>query len=321
MNLEQLRGFVEVARLGHFTRASESLHLAQPSLSRQISTLERELGAHLLRRARGHISLTPAGEALLPRAQRILAEVAAIGDEMDELAGLRRGRVRLGAPPTLCVSLVAEAISTFHHSHPGVDLHLTEGGSRLLVDQLAVGELDIALITASDARPPHGVTLSRIALLEEELVVVTSAANPLVEEGAVIGMPRLAGLPLIALDRSYDLRETTDAAFRAAGLAPSPVLEGPEMDAVLRFVERGLGVAVVPAMVLTDRPALRSARLSRPLTRTVSLAHRSDVSPGIAVATMRDELIRTAAAFADRDPALHSVMRAQPRRARMSGQE
>jgi len=307
MNLEQLRGFVEVARVGHFTRASETLHLAQPSLSRQISTLERELGTRLLHRARGHISLTPAGEALLPRAQRILAEVEAIGEEIDELAGLRRGRVRLGAPPTLCVSLVAEAISTFHRAHPGVDLHLAEGGSRSLVDRLAVGDLDIALITASDARPPHGVTLSRVALLEEELVVVTSSADPLVRPGSSIGMAELAGLPLIALDRSYDLRATTDAAFRAAGLAPDPVLEGPEMDAVLRFVERGLGVAVVPAMVLTDRPELCSARLSAPLIRTVSLAHRSDVSPGIAVAVMRDVLLATAAGFAERDPALRSA--------------
>ncbi len=307
MNLEQLRGFVEVAREGHFTRASETLHLAQPSLSRQISTLERELGTRLLDRARGHISLTPAGEALLPRAQRILAEVEAIGEEIDELAGLRRGRVRLGAPPTLCVSLVAEAISTFHRAHPRVDLHLAEGGSRSLVDRLAVGDLDIALITASDARPPHGVTLSRVALLEEELVVVTSSADPLVRPGSSIGMAELAGLPLIALDRSYDLRATTDAAFRAAGLAPDPVLEGPEMDAVLRFVERGLGVAVVPAMVLTDRPELCSARLSAPLIRTVSLAHRSDVSPGIAVAVMRDVLLATAAGFAERDPALRSA--------------
>ncbi|MFC7788415.1 LysR family transcriptional regulator [Microbacterium sp. MAHUQ-60] len=307
MNLEQLRGFVEVAREGHFTRASETLHLAQPSLSRQISTLERELGTRLLDRARGHISLTPAGEALLPRARRILAEVEAIGEEIDELAGLRRGRVRLGAPPTLCVSLVAEAISTFHRAHPGVDLHLAEGGSRSLVDRLAVGDLDIALITASDARPPHGVTLSRVALLEEELVVVTSSTDPLVRPGSSIGMAELAGLPLIALDRSYDLRATTDAAFRAAGLAPDPVLEGPEMDAVLRFVERGLGVAVVPAMVLTDRPELCSARLSDPLIRTVSLAHRSDVSPGIAVAVMRDVLLATAAGFAERDPALRSA--------------
>lgn len=86
MNLEQLRGFVEVARLGHFTRASEHLHLAQPSLSRQISTLERELGAELFHRARGHIALTAAGETVLPRAQRMLAEADAIRDEVAELA-------------------------------------------------------------------------------------------------------------------------------------------------------------------------------------------------------------------------------------------
>lgn len=307
MNLDQLRGFVEVARLGHFTRASEALHLTQPSLSRQISTLEGELGAALLHRARGHISLTPAGDALLPRAQRILAEADAIREDMDELVGLRRGRVRLGAPPTLCVSLVAEAISAFHAAHPGVDLHLAEAGSRSLADQLAVGLLDIALITASDARPVAGSTLSRMPLLAEELVVVTSAAKPLITEGATVGMAELAGLPLIALDRSYDLRATTDAAFRAAGLTPTPVLEGPEMDAVLRFVEQGLGVAIVPAMALTDRPALHSARLSAPLTRTVSLAHRSDVTPGVAVSAMRDVIIDTAARFAERDPALHAL--------------
>lgn len=307
MNLDQLRGFVEVARLGHFTRAAEALHLTQPSLSRQIAALEGELGAALLHRARGHISLTPAGDALLPRAQRILAEADAIREDMDELAGLRRGRVRLGAPPTLCVSLVAEAISAFHAAHPGVDLHLAEAGSRTLADQLAVGQLDIALITASDARPLPGATLSRMPLLAEELVVVTSAAQPLIDEGASIGMAELAALPLIALDRSYDLRATTDAAFRSAGLAPVPVLEGPEMDAVLRFVEQGLGVAVVPAMALTDRPLLRSARLSAKLTRTVSLARRSDVTPGVAVSAMREVLIDTAAEFAERDPALHSL--------------
>ncbi|GAA3932039.1 LysR family transcriptional regulator [Microbacterium soli] len=307
MNLEQLRGFVEVARLGHFTRAAESLRLAQPSLSRQISTLERELGSQLLHRARGHISLTAAGDAMLPRALRILAEVDAIGTEMDELAGLSRGRVRLGAPPTLCTSLVTEAISHFHGRHPGVDLHLAEAGSRTLIEQLAVGEIDIALLTTSDAGGLPEVALHHLPLLAEELVVVTSADDPLVPEDAVIGIDLLAELPLIALDRSYDLRAATDAEFRAAGLSPSLVLEGPEMDAVLRFVERGLGVAVVPAMVLTDRPGLRSARLSTPLTRTVSLAHRSDVSPGVAVAAMRDEIIATAANFAERDPALRSL--------------
>ncbi|WP_431074291.1 LysR family transcriptional regulator [Microbacterium phyllosphaerae] len=309
MNLEQLRGFVEVARLGHFTRASEHLHLAQPSLSRQISTLERELGAELFHRARGHIALTSAGEALLPRAQRMLAESDAIREEMGELAGLRRGRVRLGAPPTLCISLVAEAISTFHAAHPGVDLHLTESGSRLLVDQLAVGAVDIALITESEGPPPSGFSLSRMPLLTEELVVVSAASEPPVSSSSSMSLAHLATLPLIALDETYELRATTDAAFRSAGLTPNFVLEGAEMDAVLRFVERGVGVAVVPAMVLLDQPALRSVRLTHPMmTRTVSLAHRADVTPAIAVAAMRHAIVATAAEVARRDPAITSLL-------------
>ena len=113
MNLEQLAGFVEVAATGHFTKAAAALHLAQPSLSRQISTLEKELGAELFHRAHGHISLTADGQTLLPTARRMLADAEAVRRDMDELAGLRRGRIRLGATPTLCVSLVAEAISRF----------------------------------------------------------------------------------------------------------------------------------------------------------------------------------------------------------------
>lgn len=309
MNLEQLRSFVEVARLGHFTRASEHLHLAQPSLSRQISTLEREVGVELFHRARGHIALTAAGEAMLPRAQRMLAEAEAIREEMGELAGLRRGRVRLGAPPTLCTSLVAEALSTFHSAHPGVDLHLIESGSRLLVDQLGVGAVDIALITESDGPPPSGFSLTRMPLLTEELVVVSAASQPPIAVTPSIGLAHLATLPLIALDETYELRAATDAAFRAAGLTPNHVLEGAEMDALLRFVERGVGVAVVPAMVLLDQPALRSVRLTHPtMTRVVSLAHRADVSPATAVAAMRDVIVATAAEVARRDPAITSLL-------------
>lgn len=309
MNLEQLRGFVEVARLGHFTRASEHLHLAQPSLSRQISTLERELGAELFHRARGHIALTAAGETLLPRAQRMLAEAEAIREEMDELAGLRRGRVRLGAPPTLCISLVAEAIGVFRSAHAGVDLELTEAGSRTLVEQLAIGALDIALVTTAEGQAPTGVSLTRTDLLAEELVVVSSAAQPPLTAAASVELAELAELPLITFDESYELRATTDAAFRAAGLSPRLVLAGAEMDAVLRFVERGIGVAVVPAMVLLDRPGLRSARLAHPMmSRTVSLAHRSDVTPAVAVAAMRQVIMATAVEVARRDAAIANLM-------------
>lgn len=302
MNLEQLRGFVEVADLGHFTQAAAKLHLAQPSLSRQISSLETELGAELFHRARGNISLTDAGETLLPRARRMLADADTIRAEMGELAGLQRGRVRLGATPTLCISLVAEAMAAFHAAHPGVELLLTEAGSNVLIEQLAAGTVDMALITLSDALPVAGSALVRTPLLTEELVVVSSAEHAPVATGG-IDLEALARLPLVFFAESYDLRAVTDAAFRAAGLAPTPVVEGAEMDAVLRFVERGLGVAVVPAMVLLDRPTLRSVRLIDPrLIRTIGLAHRSDVNPTRAAAAMRRVITATARELVDRDP-------------------
>jgi DNA-binding transcriptional LysR family regulator len=309
MNLEQLRGFVEVADLGHFTQAAAKLHLAQPSLSRQISSLEIELGAELFHRARGNISLTDAGETLLPRARRMLADADTIRAEMGELAGLQRGRVRLGATPTLCISLVAEAMAAFHTAYPGIELLLTEAGSNVLIEQLAAGTVDMALITLSDALPMGGSALVRTPLLTEELVVVSSAEHSSVaEEG--IDLDALARLPLVFFAESYDLRAVTDAAFRSAGLAPVPVVEGAEMDAVLRFVERGLGVAVVPAMVLLDRPSLRSVRLIDPrLIRTIGLAHRSDVNPTRAAAAMRRVITATAGELVERDPATMALVR------------
>ncbi|WP_460801372.1 LysR family transcriptional regulator [Microbacterium sp. GXF6406] len=296
MNLEQLRGFVEIAEVGHFTRAAENLHLAQPSLSRQISALEVELGSELFHRARGNISLTAAGETLLPRARRMLADAEAIRSEMAELAGLQRGRVRLGAAPTLCISLVPEVLKTFHATHPGIDLQLIEGGSNRLIEELAGGTVDMALITISERLPGAGASLVRRPLLSEELVVVSSAAQPAVGEGP-IDLAAVADLPLIAFADSYDLRATTDAAFRAAGLRPTIVVEGGELNAVLRFVERGLGVAIVPATVPVDRPELRSVRLVAPvLMRTIGIAHRSDVNPTAAARAM-SRVIREAAEY------------------------
>jgi DNA-binding transcriptional LysR family regulator len=299
VNLEQLRSFVAVARVGNFTRAAERLHLAQPSLSRQIASLEQDLGAELFHRARGRSSLTTAGESLLPLARRMLADADSVRRELAELAGLQRGSVRIGATPTLCISLVAEVLSVFHAEYPGIELHLSEQGSRRLLDQLAGGELDLALITTSGAASAEQFTVT--PLLVEELVVISSAKAPPVVSGDTITLAEAAALPQIVFSSTYDLRATTDAAFRAAGLTPDAVVEGAEMDAVLRFVERGIGIAIVPAMVLIDRPGLRSVRLSEPtLTRTISIARTADIRPAAAVEVMQHTIGRTATALASR---------------------
>ena len=136
VQLQQLAYFVAVAEVRHFTQAAEILRVAQPSLSKQIRALEAELRSPLFSRARGNITLTPAGEVLLPLAKRILADVETARLEVQELAGLKRGRVRLGATPSLCAGLLADVLRRFHDAYPGIQLLVEEGGSRDLVREL-----------------------------------------------------------------------------------------------------------------------------------------------------------------------------------------
>ncbi|MER0479283.1 LysR substrate-binding domain-containing protein [Streptomyces sp. Edi2] len=278
MQLQQLRYFTAVADTRHFTRAAEREHVAQPSLSQQIRSLERELGAELFHRARGHITLTDAGETLLPFARRILADAESARREVQEVARLRRGRLRLGAPPSLCASLVPDVLRAFHTAYPGVELLVTEDGSQDLVRALADGALDLALVITP--LPVQAPALTTSDLLREELVVVSAPDRPApVGRRTRIRVEDLQDRPLAMFRRGYDLREFTTAACRSAGFEPAFTVEGGEMDAVLGFVRAGLGLAVVPSMV-AERSGLRVTRFSTPgMHRVVSVAHRGDVSP------------------------------------------
>ncbi|UOQ56174.1 LysR substrate-binding domain-containing protein [Leucobacter allii] len=294
MNLEQLRGFAEIAQTGHFTRAAERLHLAQPSLSRQLQTLEAELGVELVTRARGNVSLTAAGERLLPIARRMLADAQAARDEMADLAGLRRGRIRLGATPTLCTSLVADVLAEYRARYPGIDVEILERGSRSLITALMEGAIDVALIVTSVSSGAARAVLEREPILGERLVVVSDPGRPdpfARAEGGdarAVELHELARVPQILFPENYELRVTLDAAFRASGHAPLVAVEGAEMDAALSFAGRGIGVAVVPAMVAAGHPGLRAAPLAdSALARTVSIARRSDTAPTHAGAALQ----------------------------------
>lgn len=287
MQLQQLAYFVAVAEVRHFTQAAETLRVAQPSLSKQIRTLEKELGAPLFSRARGNITLTPAGAALLPLARRILADVDTARREVQDLTGLRRGVVRLGATPSLCAGLLADALALFRHRYPGIELRVEEGGSRDLVREMARGQLDLSLIIL----PLHSTdpALETVPILREDLVVVSPAGR---SAPRYMRIEDLRNQPLVMFRRGYDLREATQAACRQAGFEPTYAVEGGEMDAVLRFVEAGLGLAVVPSMVLVSRPALTGTPLAPPgLQRRIALANRKDVHPTHAARAFRETLL------------------------------
>ncbi|MEV4756612.1 LysR substrate-binding domain-containing protein [Micromonospora sp. NPDC049559] len=327
MQLHQLKYFVAVAELRHFTQAADSVGITQPSLSKQIHALEADLGAPLFERVRGNIALTAAGEVLLPLAKRILADVETARREVQELVGLRRGRVRLGATPSLCTALAPEVLRRFRDAHPNVDLRVEEGGSQDLVRDLLRGELDLAMIILPATGVDPGLRVE--PLLRESLVVASvdpllpmtgeppagelpvgelpagepSAEEPLVgrlpvgerRPGAGAGTLRLTDLrdrPMVMFRSGYDLRDATIAACRGAGFEPSFAVDGGEMDAVLSFVAAGLGVALVPGMVVARRPGIRVTPLAPPgVRRTIALARRREAVPTNAARALRRILL------------------------------
>ena len=271
MQIHQLEYFLAVARHLHFTRAADELHVAQPSISQQIRKLEQELGVRLFHRMKRGVALTAAGETLLPWARRVLADLAEARGEVQELAGLRRGRLAVGATPSVSTNLLPRALAAFHSRYPGVALTFREAGSGDLIRHLEHGELDLALIILPVRHP----ILKTTPFLDEELVLAVPAGHDLAARERV-EVAELREVPLVMFREGYDLRDVTMAACRRAGFEPRLALDGGEMDSVLRFVAAGLGVAVVPSMVVEAGGPVRGVRLAPALSRTVAFAHRRD---------------------------------------------
>ena len=261
-----------VAEEGLFTRAAARLHVAQPSVSSAVAALEHELGASLFHRDRGEVKLTGAGEVFLPWARQVLADCEAGAAAVRDLLGLRRGRLNLGATPSLTTNLLPQVLARFHREHPGVELMVHEAGSQDLVERLEQGEMDLAVVILPVNRPPVQST----ALLEEELVLAVSRDHPLAKRRS-IRVSELEQVPLVMFKDGYDLREATLHACRQAGFSPVMAMQGLEMDGALAIAAAGVAAAVVPESVVPPSGPLHAVRFrGASLKRTVGLATRRD---------------------------------------------
>jgi LysR family transcriptional regulator, transcription activator of glutamate synthase operon len=273
MELRQLRYLVALAEELHFTRAAASEHVAQPALSQQIRRLEDEVGLALVERTTRHVTLTAAGELLVGRARRVLAELDAAETELQGLRGMDTGHVTIGAMHTMGPVDLSLALALFHDRHPNVGLTVREQSSEEMAEMLRVDELDLAFLSVTERVEAHGLGLHQ--LVSEELVVLLPPDHPLAGRSRV-RMIELADEQFISFRAGARLRELLFAAGREAHFVPRVTLESNESHRIRQLVGRGLGVAILPRSDAVGPGAdVAVASLVEPsLRRDVTLAWR-----------------------------------------------
>lgn len=280
MEMHQLRYFAAVARTGNFTRAAAQCHVAQPSLSQQIRKLEDELGEKLIARLPGGKSrLTPAGETLLKRANRILAEAQDAVDELRARHDTIVGTVRVGAIPTIAPYLVPEALLAFNEVHPQVEFVVQEATTEQLLALIERNELDFAL-----ASPPLPGGPWRIDSLGHEPLMLAAREG---SRWLKSKRPRLDDLreeEFILMREGHCLTGQVVRFCEASDFRPQVRFLSAQVETLKALIRAGAGVSLLPAMAVGAQPApgdpLRITRLRAPApSREIAFVSLPEATP------------------------------------------
>ena len=245
MELHQLRYFRAVAQFGSFTRAAKHERVAQPSLSQQIRKLEDDLGARLFNRLRRKVTLTPFGERFQEHARRALAELECARLEIEEIQGLRRGRVTLGAIPTVAPYLLAPLVRAFTAVCPQVLVTVTEDLTNSLLARLAEGELDLALLSL----PVPGADFIAVPAVEDHMLLALPSRHKLLRRRPRrVSFREVADEPFLLLREGHCFRNDVLDLCRHERLSPNVVFEGGQFETLLAMVAAGFGITVLPEM-------------------------------------------------------------------------
>jgi len=307
LDVRRMRVLREVAVRGSFSAAAESLSFTQSAISQQIAALEREAGCKLVQRNARGIRLTEAGEALVRHTDAILARLSEAEAELEAIAGIRGGRLRLASFESAAASLMPLAIAAFRGEHPGVELSLIITEPEQAFPLLRQGEIDLAL--GYDSRIRGEVDgIARHHLLSDPMFVAMPADHPLAHKRN-LKLADLADDPWIASDRDCECNRLINRACAIAGFEPRIAFQTDDYTAMQGFVAAGVGVSLIAELGLTsirDDIVVRSLGRETPIREiyaaTVADAHRTP-----ATREMQDILSSVAARYESRRPQLQLV--------------
>jgi len=300
MELRQLRYFLGVCEAGSLLRASARLHVAQPALGQQMSALEAELGTQLLLRSSKGVSPTVAGRTFLEHAKQVLADVERAAQAVRDAGAVPSGKVAIGLPTTVSLGATLPILSACRERLPQVRLQIVEGYSGHLAEWLRAGRLDVAILFGDKAESG----LDKTALLDEELVFVSSASSPALPRR--LTLERLVQWPLVLPSREHGLRRIIDEACAPAGLQLDVVAEIDSLPSVKKATEAGLGSTILPRVSVAEEIAagklqatrIASERMSRRVVCATHLTRPSTQASSAVLGLITDVIKRMVAAKA-----------------------
>ena len=252
LDLRKLRVFVEVVRQGGFSQAAKVVFSTQPTVSKVVKQLEDEFGVRLLNRIGHRSELTTAGEIVYRRALSLLTQGEDLIAELDELRGLKRGKLRVGFPRAGSSALFAPLFVSFRKRYPGIDVEIVVH-DKDLAERLRAGELDLALLAH-----PIAQDFDAQDVRTEPLVVLLPPDHELADRKA-ISLERLATFPFILFEEGFALNDVILDACRAKGITPKIAARSSQVDFIVELVAAGVGIAFLPR-VISEKHAHRSVR-------------------------------------------------------------
>jgi LysR family hydrogen peroxide-inducible transcriptional activator len=264
LELHQLRYFCAVASTGSFTRAAEQQRIAQPSLSQQIRKLEIELGVRLFERLGRTTRLTAYGEALLDEATAILQHISGAEAAIAALQDGVRGKIRIGAIPTILPFFLAPRLGEFRDLHPEIEIVLTEDMTRGLVERLQSGDLDLALA----ALPIKNPDIICSELFREPLMVAVGKGHRLAK-AASVDLAEVQNERMLLLKDGHCFRQDVLTACTRANVEFHSIFESDQFASIFPLVSSGFGISLVPAMACPHARECKILPLAKPAFRRI----------------------------------------------------
>ncbi len=274
MKLQQLRYFEATCRLGSISRAAESLHVSQPSVSMAIRDLEREFGVSLIARRYQGFSLTEEGTILREMAESLLRHADHVSNRMQAL-GRQRRPVRLGVPPMIGTTLLPALYRQLAGRYPDLLLATEELGTKTLIRDLRENVLDVAFVSHHAPLPPE---FDAVPVTDMEIVWCALPGHPLAGESR-ISIPQLEDEPLVFFQSNFSLRERVMQQFEDAGVTPHILHATEQLSTVQSLIRSGTATGFLLRPLAATMPDLAVLSLDPQVFVHVSLVWRRSQKP------------------------------------------